>query len=130
MILDRLKNGAVTLTTIGLLRPHLTAENHLALLDAVRYQSKREVERLVAGLAPKPDVAPLVRRMPVVAPLRVVQQKGDERSAVARRGDQRSSRGNGRAGGRARGVAGVAPDGSTLYDLRTETVTNLWMIKP
>lgn len=71
-ILDRLAAGEVTLTTIGLLRPHLTAENHVALLDAARHQSKREVERLVASLAPRTDVAPLIRRLPVlVRPLSV-----------------------------------------------------------
>jgi hypothetical protein len=71
VILDRLRDGAVTLTTIGLLRPHLTAANHRALLEAARHRSKREVERLVAGLAPKEDVAPLIRRVPVVLPLRI-----------------------------------------------------------
>src|SRR5437016_14040362 len=49
VILDRLADGAVTLTAIGLLRPHLNADNHLALLDAARHQSKREIERLIAA---------------------------------------------------------------------------------
>lgn len=69
VILDRLAEGTVTLTAIGLLRPHLTADNHLALLDAARHQSKREVERLIAGLAPKADVAPMVRRLAALKPL-------------------------------------------------------------
>jgi HNH endonuclease len=69
VILERLAEGEVTLTTIGLLRPHMTADNHIALLDAARHQSKREVERLIAGLAPKADVAPMVRRLAVIKPL-------------------------------------------------------------
>jgi 5-methylcytosine-specific restriction endonuclease McrA len=71
VILDRLADGALTLTAVGLLRKHLTAENHLSLLDAVRHQGKRVVLRIVAGLAPRRDVAPIIRRLPTVMPLRV-----------------------------------------------------------
>ena len=70
VILDRLAAGELTLTAVGLLRPQLTDANHLALLDAARHQPKREVERLIASLSPKPDVPTLVRRVPVIKPLR------------------------------------------------------------
>jgi 5-methylcytosine-specific restriction endonuclease McrA len=65
-VLDRLAEGSVTLTAIGLLRRHLTPENHGALLGAARHQTKRELERLVARLSPKADVASMVRRLPAV----------------------------------------------------------------
>jgi len=52
------------LTTITLLGPVLTPANLSALLDAARHKSKRHVEILVAGLAPQPDVKPVVRRLP------------------------------------------------------------------
>lgn len=71
VVLERLEGGELTLTAVGLLRSHLTAENHLALLDAARHRPKREVERLVASLAPKTDIPPLTRRIPVVTPLRI-----------------------------------------------------------
>jgi 5-methylcytosine-specific restriction endonuclease McrA len=63
MILTLLADGAVTLTTVGLLAAHLTDENHEAWLDAARHRSKRDVERLVATLQPQPDVASSLRRL-------------------------------------------------------------------
>jgi 5-methylcytosine-specific restriction endonuclease McrA len=62
-VLDLLADGALTLTTVALLRAHLTAENHHELLAAARYKTKREVEDQIAGLAPRPDVKPLVRQV-------------------------------------------------------------------
>lgn len=67
MVLDRLAEGAVTLTSIGLLAPHLTDENHEALLDAVQHASKRDVERLIASLYGQPDIPASVRRLPEAA---------------------------------------------------------------
>jgi 5-methylcytosine-specific restriction endonuclease McrA len=64
VILHRLAEGSITLTTVGLLAPHLTAENHLALLDAARHRSKRDVEVLVAELRPQPPVPSLIRKVP------------------------------------------------------------------
>jgi hypothetical protein len=63
-ILVMLAEGAVTLTTITLLGPHLTDENHHSLLESARSRSRREVEHLVATLRPKPDVAPSIRKLP------------------------------------------------------------------
>jgi hypothetical protein len=63
-LLDRLADGSVTLSTIGLLAPHLTTGNHGELLVAARHKSKREVERLVAELRPRPDVPTIVRKVP------------------------------------------------------------------
>ena len=56
VVLEHLADGAVTLTTICLLAPLLTGENHQALLTAARHKSRREVEHLVAEIRPKPDV--------------------------------------------------------------------------
>ena len=67
LILELVSDGSVTTTTVALLRPHLTLENHVVLLTAARHKSKREVEHQIACLAPKADVDPLVRRVP--APL-------------------------------------------------------------
>ena len=64
-ILELLAEGALHLTAIGLLAPHLTADNVEAALTAARHQSKREVEEIVAALRPRPAVPPSVRRLPV-----------------------------------------------------------------
>lgn len=66
-VLARLADGDVTLTAVTLLAAHLTDENHATLLDAARHKSKRDIERLVAELAPQPDVAPVLRRLPAPA---------------------------------------------------------------
>jgi len=67
LVLDPLAAGDINLTTIGLLAAHLTADNQQELLASAARKTKREVERLVASLAPRPDVASTVRRLPVRA---------------------------------------------------------------
>src|SRR3990170_6876142 len=64
LLLEMLGEGSVTLTTVGLLAPHLTAENHRDLLDRARHKSKRAVEELLAGLYPQPPVPAVIRRLP------------------------------------------------------------------
>jgi 5-methylcytosine-specific restriction endonuclease McrA len=68
VILDSLAEGALTITAVSLLRPHLTGGNHMQLLAEARHKTKRQVEVLVARLAPRPDAPPLIRRMPTPAP--------------------------------------------------------------
>jgi hypothetical protein len=63
-ILERLCDGSLTLTAVSLLARHLTEENHHVVLDKARHKSKREVEELVAGLHPRPDVPATVRKLP------------------------------------------------------------------
>ncbi len=65
IIVGLVADGSVTLTTVALLRPHLTAENHEARLAGALHRSKREVEHQIAGFAPKPDAKTLIRRLPV-----------------------------------------------------------------
>ena len=64
VILDHLRDGALTLTSVTLLRPHLTPHNADALITAALAKPKREVERQMAAIAPKPDVNSMVRRLP------------------------------------------------------------------
>jgi hypothetical protein len=68
VVLERLVDGSVTLTNIGLLAPHLNAENHNELLDAAQHKSKRDVEHIVASLRPHPDVPSRVRKVPEPKP--------------------------------------------------------------
>ncbi len=68
VLIERLAEGSVTLTTVGLLAVHLTPENHRELLERARHKSKRQVEELVAGLRPQPPVPASVRRLPTASP--------------------------------------------------------------
>jgi hypothetical protein len=68
VILDLLTDGSVNLTTVRLLAPHLTAENHRALLEEAKGMTRRQVDKSVARLAPKPDVPSSIRRLPAPVP--------------------------------------------------------------
>jgi hypothetical protein len=67
VILDRLAEGVLNLTTVRLLAPHLTPANHQEVLDSARGKRKPEVEEIVARLAPRPDVGSVVRKLPTPA---------------------------------------------------------------
>jgi len=64
-LLDHLADGSLNLSTLRLLAPHLTAENFDGVLAHAKGRSKREVEELVARLAPQPEPVPSVRKLPV-----------------------------------------------------------------
>jgi len=68
MVLERLAEGALNLTGISLLAPHLTPQNCVAILDEARHQSKRDIEQLVARLRPRPDVPAIVRKVAAPKP--------------------------------------------------------------
>jgi hypothetical protein len=70
IVLDLLAEGALTLTTVCLLARHLTPENHRAVLDAARHQTKRNVECQVAALHPLPPVLSAIRKLPAPPLLR------------------------------------------------------------
>ena len=68
VILALLARGDITLTAVGLLAPHLTSQNHAALLREAHHKSKRDVERMVACLRPQPPVPAMVRKLPSPRP--------------------------------------------------------------
>lgn len=68
LVLDRLRDGAINLTTITLLGRHLTTENHERVLRNAAHKSKREVEIQVAALRPRPDVPAIIRKLPAAKP--------------------------------------------------------------
>jgi hypothetical protein len=70
-VLEFLASGALSLTTLRLIGRHLTAENHEKVLARAANKTRREIEVLVAELAPRPDVASLVRRLPDPKPPRM-----------------------------------------------------------
>ncbi len=63
-ILDLLADGSLNLSTVRLLAPHMRPDSFESLVSMAKGKSKREVETLVARLAPRPDVAASVRRLP------------------------------------------------------------------
>jgi hypothetical protein len=69
VVLDLLAEGSLSVSTVRLLAPHLRPDNFDAVVAQARGRSKREVERLVACLAPKPDVPATVRKLPAPAPV-------------------------------------------------------------
>lgn len=75
IILDLLAEGSVNLTTIRVLAPHLTAENHVGVLHSAIGRTKEEVKEICAHLSPRPDVSSSVRKLaaPTVATLLVAQ---------------------------------------------------------
>jgi hypothetical protein len=68
VLLERLGDGSLNLTTIRLLSPHLQAENAMTLLAAASGKSRREVEELLACHFPRPFAAASVRKLPGARP--------------------------------------------------------------
>jgi len=64
VIIERLESGALSLTTVRLLAPQLTCENHQELLAAASGMGKQAVLELLARRFPEPDVAARVRKVP------------------------------------------------------------------
>jgi hypothetical protein len=63
-IVAMLTDGLLSPTTVRLLAPHLTVENHEKLLAAAAGKGKQDVEELLASWFPQPDVSPSVRKLP------------------------------------------------------------------
>src|SRR5688572_30220596 len=68
MILDLLADGSINLTTVRVLAPYLTVENHRSALQQAIARPKAEVLEIRARLAPQPDVPASVRKLPMPAP--------------------------------------------------------------
>ena len=64
LLLEMLADGRLHLSGIAKLAPCLTEANRETLLARAAGKSKREVEELVAELAPKPDVPSTIRKLP------------------------------------------------------------------
>ena len=68
MLLTMLGEGRLHLSGIERLAPHLTEENRETVLARAAFKSKRQIEDLVAELAPKPDVPATIRKLPTPVP--------------------------------------------------------------
>jgi hypothetical protein len=52
VVIDLLADGSLNVTTVNLLAPHLTADNHQRVLESARHKSKREVESMLRAARP------------------------------------------------------------------------------
>jgi hypothetical protein len=85
MLLTMLADGRLHLSAIAKLAPHLTPENRDVLLERAAHHSKRDVEELLAELAPRPDAPAVMRKLPEPAPVRRVVEAPELRlDGVAR----------------------------------------------
>jgi hypothetical protein len=64
ILLQMLGDGRLHLSGIALMAPHLTETNRDEVLARATHSSKRRIEELVAGLAPRPDVPTTIRKLP------------------------------------------------------------------
>lgn len=64
LLLDLLDEGSLSLTSIRLLAPHLTAGNFDETVRAARHMKKDAVKLLIAKLHPQPPVPSVVRKLP------------------------------------------------------------------
>lgn len=60
VLLQMLAEASIHLTGILLIGPHLTPENQSELLARVRFRTKREIERIVAEIAPAFELPPRI----------------------------------------------------------------------
>ena len=67
LVLDLLAAGEVNVTTVTLLAPHLTPENHRQLLEEATHRTKDEVKAIIRRLAPQPDAPTVIRKLPDLA---------------------------------------------------------------
>ena len=83
-LLAMLREGSLHLTAVAKLAPHLTRENGETLLGRAAHRTKREVEELIAAVAPRPDAPTVVRKLPergpATAPLPALRHDLDQGS--------------------------------------------------
>jgi len=90
---ERVARGELHLCALCALASHLNSENAAELFEACRGKTRRQIEELLAGRFPRPDVREQIRRLPVrtqvpvevaktvgtaVQPLRPARAVGDE----------------------------------------------------
>ena len=99
VILEMLSAGEIYLWSVRLLAPHLTAENHMEVLQSARgKKAKLAVQEIVARLAPRPDVPTTIWKAVVPAPPEpapVASPEADEPTPVRAPGFQAVLPGNG-----------------------------------
>jgi hypothetical protein len=96
-----LADGRIHLSGIALIAPHLTPANRDSVLRRATHRSKRQIEELIAELAPRADVPPLIRKLPE----RVVPLAASASSGMGNPVTRRPAPDGGAAGSAARSLA-------------------------
>ncbi len=68
-VLEALRAGRLHLSGLARLVPLLTADNAAVLIERAKHLTTRQVESLVAELAPRPDVPATMRKLPQSRPV-------------------------------------------------------------
>jgi 5-methylcytosine-specific restriction endonuclease McrA len=113
LALEMIARGEIHLSGLNLLAPHLSEENHAELLARARHLSKRAIEKLVAEIAPRPDLPSRVVALP-----RRVQPEQAEPAAAAAQGTAESHAPGRAASAVAPAPALVAPLSPRRYQIR------------
>src|SRR5688572_27879225 len=64
LLLGMVARGELHLSGIHRLKAHLTPENHARVLAEAKHKTIRQIEQIVARLAPQPDVPSTLRAIP------------------------------------------------------------------
>ncbi len=64
MLLDMLRDGRLHITGIVVLVPHLTPDNRKELLERAVHKTRRQIEEIVAEVAPREEVPAVIRKLP------------------------------------------------------------------
>src|SRR5262245_30606127 len=80
-ILDLLASGSLSLTAVRRVGPHLTADNCDSVLARAVNRTRSDIDTLVAELAPQPDAASSVRKLPIRTQAPAPQQPAPSISA-------------------------------------------------
>ncbi|HEU5075834.1 MAG TPA: hypothetical protein VFU02_16690, partial [Polyangiaceae bacterium] len=75
--------GEIHLSGIHRLKAHLTPENHAAVLAAAKHKTMRQIDELVARLAPQPDVPSTLRALPTRTTATAVSAPGPGPTLIA-----------------------------------------------
>jgi hypothetical protein len=82
VVLELLRTGALHLTAVRVLAPHLTEDNHRSVLASARGKTREEVLAIAAALSPQPAVACSLRRLGRRS-TEVTEASGERPAAVA-----------------------------------------------
>lgn len=64
-ILTMVACGAISVTAVARISPHLTSENYRRVLGLAGRRTREELDRLIAELAPEPEHRPVIRALSV-----------------------------------------------------------------
>jgi hypothetical protein len=63
-LIERIQRGEIHLSTLLMMRHHLTPQNANELLELARGRTRYQVEELLASVAPRPDAPSRMRKLP------------------------------------------------------------------